>query len=400
MTCLINKLLLIIFTLQLIILLGCGSKLKRNPAPIHKMSEAVTLDEVAIRAPAGTFSPEFQEDIIQSVKTFNEVHVPTKPGCAIQDPLLALSGGGGDGAFGSGFLNGWSDSGTRPIFKLVTGVSSGALIAPFAFLGSEYDHVLRKIYTGITTEDIAKSRGIAAVWSESLATVDPLIELISAHVDEKLLKEIAKRHAEGQRLIIGTTNLDTGQFFIWNMGVIASSSDPGALDLFRKVLLASSSMPLFFPPVLIDVQVEGNKYDEMHVDGGVMSQVFFYGFILDIAELDNTLNLNKENKCVEIYVIRNGKLAPDPVQVERNIVDIAKRTITMMTSASAFNDMVRIYYFTTQDNFGFNYTSVPDNFNKDGDEPFDQEVMRRLYDLGYQMGRSGDAWNTELPWGK
>ena len=382
--------------IQIVLIISCGTNLKRNPVPLHAISQGITIDEPALRATVGNFNAEFQADMIESVKTFNKVHVPRKSGCAIQDNLLALSGG----AFGSGFLDGWSVSGTRPVFKYVTGVSSGALIAPYAFLGPDYDHILKKLFTGISTDDIAKSRGISAVWSESLATTEPLQELINTYIDEKVLKEIAKRHSEGQRLYIGTTNLDTGKFIIWNMGVIASSKDPSALELFRKILLASSSMPVFSPPVLIDVDINGIEYDEMHVDGGTMSQVFFYGFIVDIAEVDNSLNLDKDNKCVEMYVIRNGKLNPDPKQVERNIVDIATRTISMMVTASAYNDLVRIYFFSTKDNIGFNFVSVPDNFDKTGDEAFDQDVMIRLYDLGYEMGFSGKAWNQELPWGK
>ena len=382
--------------IQIVLIISCGTNLKRNPVPLHAISQGITIDEPALRATVGNFNAEFQADMIESVKTFNKVHVPKKSGCAIQDNLLALSGG----AFGSGFLDGWSVSGTRPVFKYVTGVSSGALIAPYAFLGPDYDHILKKLFTGISTDDIAKSRGISAVWSESLATTEPLQELINTYIDEKVLKEIAKRHSEGQRLYIGTTNLDTGKFIIWNMGVIASSKDPSALELFRKILLASSSMPVFSPPVLIDVDINGIEYDEMHVDGGTMSQVFFYGFIVDIAEVDNSLNLDKDNKCVEMYVIRNGKLNPDPKQVERNIVDIATRTISMMVTASAYNDLVRIYFFSTKDNIGFNFVSVPDNFDKTGDEAFDQDVMIRLYDLGYEMGFSGKAWNQELPWGK
>src|SRR6185503_6467152 len=191
--------------------------------------------------------------------------------------LLAISGGGDKGAFGAVLLNGWTASGTRPTFKLVTGVSTGALIAPFAFLGPEYDKVLEEVYTTLSPEDVARPRSIiAAIQNDGMADNEPLWTLISKYVDERLLAAIAAEHEKGRILLIGTTDLDARQPVIWNVGNIAASGSSDALRLFRSILLASAAIPGAFPPTLVDVEADGKRYQEMHVDGGASSQVFLY----------------------------------------------------------------------------------------------------------------------------
>ena len=188
---------------------------------------------------------------------------------------LALSGGSDNGAFGAGLLSGWADNGTRPSFKLVTGISTGALIAPFAFLGPAYDQQLRTIYTGIGPGDVYERRSVlTAVFSDALADTDPLYRLISRYANQDMFAAIAREYAKGRLLLIGTTNLDVQRPVLWNIGAIAASGKPGALDLFRKILLASASIPGVFPPVLIGVESGGQHYQEMHVDGGASAQVF------------------------------------------------------------------------------------------------------------------------------
>jgi hypothetical protein len=191
--------------------------------------------------------------------------------------LLAVSGGGDNGAFGAGLLCGWTEAGNRPQFKAVTGISTGALIAPFAFLGSDYDHVLRTVYTSVKPTDIATRRNLlAAIANDGMADNSPLWELISKFVDQSFLDKIAEEHQHGRVLLIGTTDLDARQPVMWNMGIIASSKAPGALELFRGILLASAAIPGAFPPKMIRVDVDGKPYEEMHVDGGASTQVFLY----------------------------------------------------------------------------------------------------------------------------
>ncbi|HKX13301.1 MAG TPA: patatin-like phospholipase family protein, partial [bacterium] len=191
--------------------------------------------------------------------------------------FLAVSGGGDNGAFGAGLLNGWTAAGTRPEFKAVTGISTGALIAPFAFLGPKYDHVLTTVYTTISKDDIFKKRGlIRGFFSDAMADSAPMGQLIERYVDRGLLDAIAAEYAKGRLLLVGTTDLDALEPVIWNMTALAASKHPRALDLFRRIMLASASIPGAFPPVMLDVEVDGVRHQEMHVDGGTIAQVFLY----------------------------------------------------------------------------------------------------------------------------
>ena len=191
--------------------------------------------------------------------------------------FLALSGGGDEGAFGAGVLCGWTAHGDRPQFKLVTGISTGALIAPFAFLGSSYDDTLRYLYTGITSKDIFRMKSLLTVlWRDAIADTKPLAKKLDQYVDEAMLAAVAAEHKKGRRLIIGTTQLDAQRLVLWNMGAIASSGDPEAIKLFRKILLTSASIPGAFPPQYIRVEAGGKRYEEMHVDGGTTAEVVLY----------------------------------------------------------------------------------------------------------------------------
>src|SRR5581483_7162489 len=192
--------------------------------------------------------------------------------------FLAISGGGDDGAFGAGLLVGWSGRGDRPEFDVVTGVSTGALSAPFAFLGRTYDQQLRDIYTQTGAGDVFAKRPfvLAAIGSDALTDSAPLRSMIAHYVDQDLVQRIAEEYRKGRLLFILTTNLDQGRPVIWNVGAIASSNHPQARDLIVDVLLASASIPAVFPPVMLDVTVGGEKHQEMHVDGGTVAQAFLY----------------------------------------------------------------------------------------------------------------------------
>src|SRR5207248_4738421 len=191
--------------------------------------------------------------------------------------VLVLSGGGAYGAYPAGILCGWTEAGTRPGFDVVTGVSTGALVATLAFLGPSRDADLRRVYTTVTSKDVFEERRpeVAGVLGESLADSKPLERLINSVADERLLAEVAAEHAKGRRLYVGTTHLDSRRLIVWDMGAIATRGGPVYLTLFRKVLLASASIPGFFPPVRVPVEVDGKAYEELHVDGGVTAALFF-----------------------------------------------------------------------------------------------------------------------------
>jgi predicted acylesterase/phospholipase RssA len=301
--------------------------------------------------------------------------------------FLAISGGGDNGAYGAGFLNGWTAAGTRPEFKVVTGISTGALIAPFAFLGPKYDYVLRQVYTNTSQKDIFKKRGIVkGILGDAMADSRPLANTISTYVNRQLLDEIAAEYAKGRLLLVGTANLDSLEPVIWNMTAIAASKDPNATTLFSNVLLASASIPGAFPPVMIDVNVGGAHYQEMHADGGTMAQVFLYPPSLRIADAPKRTRV--------LYIIRNARLDADWASVERRTFSIATRAIASLTRTQGIGDLYRIYATAQRDGIDFNLTYIPPTFNVPHVEEFDTSYMRALYDVG------ATAANYQYPWKK
>jgi patatin-like phospholipase len=310
--------------------------------------------------------------------------------------LLAISGGGDKGAFGAGLLNGWTAAGSRPTFKLVTGVSTGALIAPFAFLGSEYDKVLEEVYTTIKPEDVASPRSImAAIGNDGMADNRPLWGLISKHVDERLLAAIAAEHAKGRILLVATTDLDARQPVVWNMGNIAASGASNALELFRSILLASAAIPGAFPPSLITVEVDGKQYQEMHVDGGASAQVFLYP--PSMRQVAARIGEGMVRRG-EVYVIRNAALAPTWAPVERRTINIAARAIDSLITTQGFGDLYRIYATTEQDGLDFNLAYIGEDFvYENKKQQFETAFMKALYDYGYRLGRAGYQWHKSPP---
>ena len=311
--------------------------------------------------------------------------------------LLSVSGGGENGAFGAGLLCGWSDQGMRPVFDLVTGVSTGALTAPFAYLGSSYDPQLRSVYTELDQSHVLIKRGILAVLlSDALSDNSPLFSTISRYLDETMLAAIAKAYGDGRLLLIGTSDLDAQQPVIWNVGAIASSGHPRALDTIRRILLASAAIPGAFPPTMFDVTLDGQPYQEMHVDGGAFAQAFLYPAAMTRQRRER-MRSGKQVVPAVAYVIRNGRLDAEWSAVERSTLSIAGRAISTMITASGYNDVLRIYNNTKNDGIDFRLAYIGSDFNKELPEPFDQGFMRALFDYGYQRARRGYDWATKPP---
>jgi predicted patatin/cPLA2 family phospholipase len=303
---------------------------------------------------------------------------------------LAISGGGDNGAFTAGLLNGWTVTGKRPEFKLVTGISTGALIAPFAFLGPKYDATLKRVYTTLSPKDVIAPRSfISGVLSDAMSDNAPLLKLTRHSVTEDMLKEVAAEYAKGRFLLVATADLDARRPIIWDMGKIATYGGPEALDLFVKIMIASASIPGGFPPMMIDVEVDGKPYQEMHVDGGIMAQVFAYPTGIRINEEAAKAGVTRERK---LYVIRNARLDPDWAQVERSTMSIAGRSITSLIHSQGIGDLYRIYATTQRDGVDFNLGFIPASFNFPHKEEFDNEYMRKLYATGYDMALQGFPW--------
>ena len=309
---------------------------------------------------------------------------------------VAISGGGDDGAFGAGLLCGWTAAGDRPEFKLVTGISTGALIAPFAFLGSSYDTQLKEFYTTISQKDILQKRSIlAAVYNDAMADNKPLWGLVEKALNQKILDAIAVEYKKGRLLLVVTVDLDARQVIIWNMTRIAASAHLKAPDLFRRVLIASTAVPGAFPPMMLDVEVGGQQYQEMHVDGGIMAQVFLYPPSINVKELARQEHVSKRER--KLYIIRNSQLDAEWTQVDRRTLTIVGRAISLMIQTQGIGDLNRIYVTAQKDGMDYNLAYIPSSFKVPKKEEFDTAYMRQLFDVGYNMAAKGYPWQKTPP---
>lgn len=307
--------------------------------------------------------------------------------------IVAISGGGDNGAFGAGLLVGWSDAGTRPEFDLVTGVSAGALTAPFVYLGRSRNTELREVFTKYTRSDIYDPGIMTPLFGSGLVDSSPLENLIANYVDERFLQEVANERKKGRVLLIGTTNLDAQRPVLWDMGRIAMSGHPQALGLFRKLLLASASIPGAFPPVRIKVRAEGRTYEELHVDGGVTRQVFALPPSLAFSSRDPSMR----RPARRLFIIRNAKISPEWEAVEAGVFSISRRSVSTLIKNQGIGDLYRIYASAQIDGTDFNLAAIPSKFSTGKAEPFEQTYMQALYDEGYRAGLRGYPWMKAPP---
>ena len=313
--------------------------------------------------------------------------------------MLAISGGGEDGAFGAGLLNGWTRHGTRPVFDLVTGVSTGALTAPFAFIGPSQDAALRRVYTEISPDRVLIRRWLtAAIFDDGLVDTSPLFTTISDYLDEAMLVAIARAYDEGRLLLIASADLDAQSPVIWNIGAIARSGHPSALDTMRRVRLASAAIPGAFPPVMFDVTLDGRPHQEMHVDGGTFVQAFLYPASVT-RERRERMARHQRIDPARAWIIRNGRLDAEWAAVDRRAISIAGRAVSTMTASSGYNDVVRMHFGTQRDGIDYNLAFIGADFTGEYTEPFEQSYMRELYDYGEALGRRGYVWAKAPPLG-
>ncbi len=375
---------------------GCGT-LSRNPVPAELTATATIPGLPEVRGWAGQTSPALERDLALSFAQESREDFPPGADGVVRYPHLALSGGGANGAFGAGFLAGWTTTGSRPVFKIVSGVSTGALMAPFAFLGPSQDDALREFYATTSSRDIFETRSfvIRLLRGESFADTDALAALIARHVDEELLRKVADAQQRGRRLYMGTADLDSQNFVVWNMGLIAASGHPEAPELFRKVMLASASIPVAFPPVLFEVEVDGRRYDELHVDGAVMFNVFLHGGVFrpSVVRSRGEHGAGRE----DVFVIHNGQLRAESTPTRRSVRGIALRSLVMAGRSAVIGDLFRIYAFTLHEGASFQWVTIAEGVDLEGAELFDPVKMTELYEIGYRAAVAGPVWFSKPP---
>lgn len=386
---------LIIF---IIFISGCATTRIRHAVPVGLAESAQIIGRQDIRLFEGGTNTFIADGLIKSLEQeTNEVYFKGSEGKKIYS-AIAISGGAANGAYGAGLLKGWSQSGTRPVFKIVTGISTGAIMAPLVFLGSRYDDKLEKFYTTYSTKDIMRKKGLLGIFfGNSFTDNQPLKRLIGEYLDKHMLEEISREYHKGRRLYIGTTSLDHQKLVIWDMGKIASIADDKALELFRKVILASASIPAAFPPVYFDVEVNGVIYDEMHVDGGITRQVFFlYGILQSFEDAAKTRNIDTSKIGYRIYIIRNGYMNGPWQEVPDKLPDIAKRAVDTIVTAQGLGDIYQLYVFTKKKGGDFNLAYIPEDYVSNSKELFDPVEMKKLFDLGFEEAVGGYHWKKTL----
>ncbi|KAA2237021.1 patatin-like phospholipase family protein [Salinarimonas soli] len=337
-----------------------------------------TMEEAVAATPVGIPGVRFFGDDPEAFRAA----VEAAPGAT--RPWLVLSGGGENGAYGAGVLNGWMKAGTRPSFGVVTGASTGALIAPFAFAGPAFDESLRTAYTTIDAADIFE----VGNEGESLLDTWPMQKMLERFVTPELLRAVAAGHAEGRRLFVLTTDVDLQRPVVWDMGAIASRGGDDALTLFRRVLLASASIPGAFPPVYLEAEAGGRRFGEMHVDGGVTSPFFVAP---ERTLLAGTARLPAER----VYVLINYGLRPDFQVTERTTVTILGRAMAAAIQAGTRAAIASATGFARRTGTTIDFAHIDDGFKATTSKAFDRRYMQALFAYGEDAGRAGNAFRRD-----
>jgi predicted acylesterase/phospholipase RssA len=384
-----------------VVLAGLPACAKRNCVPEPLTRSRGTLVDVNA-PPEGHAVPE--AGLAREVGAeFRRKGATMHPAGARPYQFLAVSGGGLYGAFGVGLLEGWTESGARPQFDVVTGVSTGALTATFAFLGQEYDPILRTEIVGVQRRDILRLRSPFLIpFSESLFNPQRMVAKINKYCTLEQMNEVAKAHAAGRRLYVGTTNLDTRRLVIWDMGAIATRGTPEALNLYQHVVMASCSIPGALPPVRISVEVNGRRYEELHVDGGVSDLAIFRGFM--VADLNRAAGVNgpQAPPGSTLSVISNGKLYAERSCVRPRIVQMLSSASSSILSGRTRDELYRIYLNCLETGVEFRLAAVAQDvpLGSEGALQLSLADQQRLYEAGHQLGRqamTGVGWRDIPP---
>ena len=366
----------VLFAVSLLSLQGCAHIVRPDSTSLH---QGGTPTMVRTLGADQTFSNLSTHSVAQRVRTLRGGETPK---------ILAMSGGGANGAFGAGALVGLTRSGSRPDFTVVTGVSAGALIAPYAFLGSAWDSELAEIYTTGQAEHLLQPRGLGALFGSSIYRGTPLVDLVDHYATDALIQAVAREAATGRLLLIVTTDVETAEPVVWDLGSIAMNGGPKARTLFRDVLVASASVPGMLPPVIIRVQDERTITEEAHVDGTI-SVPFYVPTWLAEKSAEDVID---RSQGALVYVIVDGRLGEEPASVPLRTKAILSRSVS-----AGLNHMMRTTLQLTATNAELHgeqlqYSAIPVSYPTVATFDFRAERMRPLFGYGYSCAQAGRLW--------
>lgn len=375
----------------MVFLAACAGRDRTADAPPeanYKAFYPVGFPDVRI---IGTATPEIFMDEVDDILKSSRVIGRSGSGLDI----LALSSGGADGAFGAGVMNGWTASGKRPKFDIVTGVSTGSLIAPFAFLGPEYDANITRLYTETSTRDLVQAKFFSGIVNgQSLFNTKRLRNVIKRELTDDMIDRIGDEYLTGRRLFVGTTHLDAAEPVIWNIGKIANYRSPAARILVRDVLWASAAIPIAFTPVTFTVTDGQTVRNELHVDGGVTKEVFVYTPEVPMRTIIRKLGLSQRKN--RIWLIYNDKLLPEYKPQRTGLLSLAERTIETLIKAQSVGDIKEVGALAARDGLSVWVMPLPNAFEGESKELFDKEYMRALYRLGFDLGKDPKNWSSRF----
>ncbi|MBD1566859.1 patatin-like phospholipase family protein [Vibrio sp. S12_S33] len=378
------------------VLAGCTST-------AHQIETRVTQDnyrqvELPIEADNPTAEP-MRTWMGDGTQYFYSEETQTTPIRVTGDQLnvMVLSGGGANGAFGVGFINGLYEQDKLDDYSIVTGISAGALMAPFVFVGGEEIPKLKNTILGLDDKMVlGKKNFLNAIFKDALSKGDSFMSYIAKVYDEELIEKIAIEHDKGRRILIGTTQFDSDELVIWNLGQIAASDSEYKVDLIHQILAASSSIPGVFPPQFIDVNYKGQKLEELHVDGGLSAQMFLQAVDIDFKKVNQALGLKKKP---QVHVVRNGMFKMPYETVEDKGVNLLSRTLKSMTTLQSRGDLYRMMYYSEIQGFELQFTYIADDVSatKTTKKMFDHNYMNSLYQYGYLKAQGLTPWTQDVP---
>jgi hypothetical protein len=360
--------------------------------------------EQELKAAVGWLDVEAQEAGRSTTRPEDLLAFAEKSRAAVKPPvplpkknILVVTGGGSYGAYPAGVLVGWTATGTRPEFDVVTGVSTGALLGAFAFLGPSEDAELQRCYTTLQSKDIYKrNRLLPSILSESLADRSPLAQVINETASDERIARFAAEHKKGRRFYVGTTDLDARRAIVWDMGAIAARGTCESRELFRQVLLASASIPGFFPPVRIPVTVDGRQYVERHIDGGTTSSMFFAPPWVPPGERPALPPGWLHGS--DVYILVAGKMYPDPTPVKPRTFAIASNAISTIVYDQTRSDLHKLFLLSCMTGMNYNVSVIPTEVHSPlASTDFNPQEMSRLFQAGVQWSASGLKWRITPP---
>ena len=368
---------------------------RRNAVP-EPLVETARIPGYDVRYWGDELTPAFQSfvtKLYEEIKQNSERKVG--PDFVREANFIAISGGGDNGALTAGIMKGWTERGDRPVFEAVTGVSTGALAAPFVFLGPAHDQDLAAIYLNNGSSDLYTSRGVFGLLGNSLESTAPLEALIRRYATDAFLDEIAAQSRLGRRLLVASTDLDAQRPMIWDLTEVAASGRNDRRDLFVKILLASAAIPGIFPPVEFRVEAaDGKTYSELHVDGGVTSEVIFVPPESQLSELEKKIFGQVRKRT--LWIIRNGKLGPEYAASHDKMFALASRGVLTMVKYQVLSNLRVLAREMEAGQSSFRYLGIPQAFNTIKKTRFDRTYAAALFKCGIEVGLAG-SWRSDVP---